>query len=182
MRSPGRKRTASVAGAVLMVLGLPGVAGADPGVSDEGIRQSVKAIDVPSSVKKLETVNTNGNNVTVRISSDLLFGFDKAVLTDAARQRISQLVPQVKEAVGVIMVSGHSDSIGGPRYNQTLSTERAGAVKAGLEQALGGGFDGRIQAKGFGETRPVAPNQIGGKDNPDGRAQNRRVEITFVKR
>ena len=38
---------------------------------------------------------------------------------------------------------------------------------------------GHLHPTGFGETRPVAPNEIGGHDNPDGRAQNRRVEFRF---
>jgi outer membrane protein OmpA-like peptidoglycan-associated protein len=38
---------------------------------------------------------------------------------------------------------------------------------------------GHLSPAGFGETRPIAPNDIGGVDNPDGRAQNRRVELRF---
>lgn len=49
-----------------------------------------------------------------------------------------------------------------------------------MQRALGGASV-RIEAKGYGSTKPVAPNREGGKDNPEGRAKNRRVDITFQK-
>ncbi|WP_243716351.1 OmpA family protein [Actinomadura darangshiensis] len=167
------------AGVVAVLVGIPGIAGADPVISDENLQESISTIEIGPSVQSLETKKTEGKRVTVTISADVLFAFDKAALTAAARKRISQLAPQFKSAVGAIEVSGHSDSIGDPSYNQKLSQQRAEAVKAEITRALGGGK--QIRAQGFGETKPVAPNQRGGKDNPEGRAQNRRVEIVFTK-
>ncbi|URM95729.1 OmpA family protein [Actinomadura madurae] len=77
-------------------------------------------------------------------------------------------------------MSGHSDSIGDPGYNLRLSEQRAEAVTAELRKAVAGAGL-RIEAKGYGETRPVAPNEQGGKDDPAGRAKNRRVEVTYEK-
>ncbi|GAA4497278.1 hypothetical protein GCM10023191_040500 [Actinoallomurus oryzae] len=162
-----------------LTLAAPGVAEADP--TDQNIADSVHAIRPADSVKPLKTTEDDGKRVTVRISADLLFAFDKADLTAAARQTLAQLTPQLKSSVGTIEVDGHSDSIGDPGYNRSLSKKRADAVKTALEQQLGGGIGDRIQARGFGETKPVAPNQSGGKDDPEGRAQNRRVEIVFTK-
>ncbi|WP_192808587.1 OmpA family protein [Actinomadura montaniterrae] len=188
MKTVATRGAAALVGAFAVIFSvIPGVAGADPSVSDVNIQESVRtieadryvyAIEVGPSVQPLQTVENDGKHVTVRISADLLFDFDKADLTDAARKRISQLAPQMKDAVGTIEVSGHSDSIGDPSYNQELSQKRADSVKAEIERMLGAGR--HVKATGYGESKPIAPNQVGGKDNPEGRAQNRRVEIEFT--
>ncbi|WP_433467360.1 OmpA family protein [Spirillospora sp. CA-128828] len=183
------RRSTAVAGVLALVLAVPSVAGADPGVPDGNLTQSVLSLDPNSAVRgidlseaviPLEEEETNGSQVTVRISADVLFDFGKATLTDAARRRIAGLAPRLRDARGAVQVSGHSDSIGDPGYNLSLSEKRAEAVKAELQRALQGASL-QIEAKGFGETKPVAPNEQGGKDNPEGRAKNRRVEITYEK-
>ena len=61
---------------------------------------------------------------------------------------------------------------------RALSVRRAEAVHAALADRLGSDFT--FEVDGFGETQPVAPNtHDDGSDNPEGRALNRRVEITF---
>ena len=70
----------------------------------------------------------------------------------------------------VVHVIGHTDSVGSEESNQRLSERRALAV--GNYLAAQGVAPGRIIARGFGETRPIASNAT-----PQGRAQNRRVEI-----
>ena len=67
-------------------------------------------------------------------------------------------------------IIGHTDATGDPEANQTLSVERANAIKAALVER---GVDAnRLQAAGAGETRPVTNNQTA-----EGRALNRRVEL-----
>ena len=67
-------------------------------------------------------------------------------------------------------VDGHTDSVGSDMYNQTLSEERANAVR---EYLVGQGVPAdSITSKGFGKTSPVATN-----DTAQGRQQNRRVEL-----
>ena len=62
----------------------------------------------------------------------------------------------------------------------TLSENRAGAVKKWLVDK-GGINTSRITTKGWGETRPVAPNKKpDGSDDPEGRQKNRRVELTLT--
>lgn len=70
-----------------------------------------------------------------------------------------------------LRVDGHTDAVGGAAANLALSRRRAEAVKRALVERLGGGED-RLQARGFGESRPRASNAT-----LDGRAQNRRVEL-----
>lgn len=70
-----------------------------------------------------------------------------------------------------IVIEGHTDSTGDDAANLQLSERRAAAVKAKLEQDHGISAD-RLQARGLGETQPAASN-----DTPEGRQQNRRVEL-----
>jgi outer membrane protein OmpA-like peptidoglycan-associated protein len=72
-----------------------------------------------------------------------------------------------------IELGGHTDNVGADAANMTLSDQRAKAVR---DYVVAKGIDGsRITAKGYGETRPVATN-----DTEEGRAQNRRTEVTVL--
>ena len=172
-----------------LVLGAPAAAGAEPSVPDGDPSKSVLSvdaggavfdIDLSTAVMPLEEEKDDGSRVTVRISADVLFDFGKSTLTDTARRRIAGIAPRLRGVKGTVQVSGHSDSIGDPGYNLTLSEQRAEAVRTELRGALNGAGP-RLQAKGYGEARPIAPNERGGKDDPLGRAKNRRVEITYAK-
>ncbi|GAA3944163.1 hypothetical protein GCM10023085_27710 [Actinomadura viridis] len=188
--------TAAALALAALALGVPGVASAVPGppsdsdVPDAQLAESirtldlgpaVRGIDIAASVLPLESEETSGGRVTVRMSADVLFDFNQATLTDAARRRIGQLAPRLRGSTGTVEVAGHSDAIGAPAYNQALSTRRAEAVKAELVRLLGGSAGSRVQARGYGESKPVAPNEKDGKDDPEGRAKNRRVDVTFQK-
>ncbi|XRQ11816.1 OmpA family protein [Actinomadura welshii] len=183
------RRTILVTGALGALLAVPSVATAAPDVPDSNLTESVHSLEtgksvldlaLAESVVPLETEEDDGGQVTLRISADVLFDFGKATLTDAAKRRIGRLAERLGGVGGTVEVSGHTDSVGSDDYNQTLSKRRAEAVKTELRGALQGS-DLRIEAKGYGETQPVAPNEKGGKDDPDGRAKNRRVDITYEK-
>ncbi len=73
-----------------------------------------------------------------------------------------------------IQISGHTDNIGSEKYNQELSQKRADEIMYYLF-SLGCNLH-NMTAKGYGESRPIAPN-----DTAEGRAKNRRVEIRFIK-
>lgn len=112
----------------------------------------------------------------IRISAGVLFDFDK----DAVRPEAKQVLTAVAKALGKqtvdIQVNGHTDAKGSDAYNQDLSERRADAVVTFLKDA---GLKAPLEAQGFGETQPVAPNTLKGKDNPVGRQLNRRVEIVI---
>jgi outer membrane protein OmpA-like peptidoglycan-associated protein len=77
-----------------------------------------------------------------------------------------------------MQVDGHTDSIGSDAYNQSLSERRAASVKAWL--VAHDGVPAATPIRGFGKTRPVAPNsKPDGSDAPDGRQKNRRVEVVI---
>jgi outer membrane protein OmpA-like peptidoglycan-associated protein len=73
----------------------------------------------------------------------------------------------------LVEVAGHTDSTGSDQYNQSLSQRRAGSVAAYLRSREV--LADRLIEVGAGESRPIATN-----DTPQGRRQNRRVEITLV--
>ena len=80
-----------------------------------------------------------------------------------------------------VAIDGHTDGKGGDAYNQTLSEKRAAAVAQWLA-AHAGTDKAKVHTRGWGKTKPVAANtNADGSDNPEGRAKNRRVEITITK-
>lgn len=116
----------------------------------------------------------NGDHITLDVPGGVTFAFDSADLN-------SQFYPVLDKVAGtlteydktVIEVAGHTDSVGSDTYNQGLSQRRADNVKAYL--ASHGVPGTRVVTVGAGEVHPVASN-----DTEEGRAQNRRVEITIV--
>ena len=114
----------------------------------------------------------------ISLDDQVLFDFDQAQIRPDAANILQQLATALKHinAAG-IEIRGHTDSKGSDEYNQTLSENRAQAVLKALQQQTP---LNNIQAHGFGETLPVAPNEVDGKDSPSNRQLNRRVEI-FVR-
>ncbi|MCM3882304.1 OmpA family protein [Frankia sp. R82] len=112
-----------------------------------------------------------------RLPSDVLFDFGSAIPTAAAAKAIDALASQLTVTGGTVTVAGHTDSVGGDADNQRLSEARAATVQQALAARLGATFTYRTV--GFGAADPVAPNtRPDGSDDPDGRARNRRVELT----
>ena len=114
----------------------------------------------------------------ITLNDKVLFDFDK----DAIRPDASKVLDVLATALGKVPSSameirGHTDAKGSDDYNQSLSERRAQAVLAALRER-GSATD--ASAHGYGETQPVAANEVNGKDNPGGRQLNRHVEI-FVR-
>ena len=124
----------------------------------------------------------SGRSLSMNLSGDVLFDYDKAVLKPAAEEalkKVAVVLSQFPESS--VTVEGYTDSKGGKAVNLPLSRERAGAVKEWLVKN-GNMPATRITAKGFGEDNPVAPNtNADGTDNAAGRALNRRVTIIVEK-
>ena len=79
----------------------------------------------------------------------------------------------------VIELGAHTDSKGSDKYNLRLSEARAKSV---VEYLVSKGIaPERLQSKGYGESMPIEPNSIKGKDNPAGREKNRRTEFKVLK-
>ncbi len=98
------------------------------------------------------------------------FGSGSSRLTAQAQASLRALAAQLRGGNGGIAIEGHTDSQGADAANQSLSRQRAEAVRRLLEDA---GLPGaRLSSSGKGEAVPVADN-----GSADGRARNRRVEI-----
>jgi outer membrane protein OmpA-like peptidoglycan-associated protein len=120
----------------------------------------------------------SSRSLSMNLSGDLLFDYDKATLKPEAEQalkRVAIVLSQFPESH--VTVQGYTDSKGSQFSNVQLSRERAQAVKDWLIKD-GGASALNISAEGLGEGYPVAPNtNADGTDNPLGRALNRRVSI-----
>jgi outer membrane protein OmpA-like peptidoglycan-associated protein len=105
--------------------------------------------------------------------SDVLFRSGSYELMPGARERLAKVSGIILAYPSLhVAIEGHTDSVGGDDYNQTLSERRADSVRDYFIQQ---GVNGKsIEAHGFGKTEPIASN-----DTPEGRQQNRRVELVL---
>ena len=103
--------------------------------------------------------------------SDVLFDTGQYSLKPGAREKLAKVAGILIAYPGLnIAVGGYTDNVGGDQMNQTLSENRAGAVRGYLVEQ--GVSTNSVTAQGFGNTSPVASN-----DNSSGRQENRRVEL-----
>ena len=110
------------------------------------------------------------NSLLITLDSSVLFDVDKYDIRPEARETLNQLAKLLTEAgITAFEIDGHTDSNADDAYNQTLSENRANAVKEYLKAQ---GVTAEITTQGYGESRPVATNETA-----EGRQQNRRVEI-----
>ncbi len=106
------------------------------------------------------------------LKGEVLFDFDSSVIKPKAYPLLDEVAKILDMNPGLKAIfEGHTDSVGAAAYNQRLPERRADAV---MRYVLGRGIPaGQVSAVGYGEQRPAASN-----DTEQGRAMNRRVEIT----
>jgi outer membrane protein OmpA-like peptidoglycan-associated protein len=105
--------------------------------------------------------------------SDVLFRSGSFELLPGARERLAKVSGIVLAYPSLhVAIEGHTDSVGGDEYNQELSERRAQSVRDYFVQQ--GIPANAIEARGFGKSEPIASN-----DTPEGRQQNRRVELVL---
>lgn len=126
------------------------------------------------AVESLKPVESCGTLIT--LEDGVLFDFGKSEIRSDASQTLKKLADVLNNAkVPAAHIYGHTDSISDEAFNQQLSEARANAVSGELKKD---GVTATMDATGYGESKPVAPNEnADGSDNPAGRALNRRVEI-----
>lgn len=129
------------------------------------------------STKDIETIT-----VKIKIEppktfvlDNVLFDTGKASLKSSSFKALNDLVELMKmKSTLVIEIGGHTDNVGKADVNMRLSQARANTVRNYLVKK--GIAANRVKAKGFGDTKPVAPN-----DTEEGRKQNRRTEVNIIK-
>lgn len=120
------------------------------------------------------SVTRMGDNITLNMPSSITFALNSADLNAQFYSALDGVAMVLKEYnKTVIEVAGHTDSTGSDQYNQALSQRRAQSVAGYL--ASQGVQSQRLLTVGAGEAHPIASN-----DTEQGRAANRRVELTIV--
>jgi outer membrane protein OmpA-like peptidoglycan-associated protein len=128
-----------------------------------------------ASLKQIASVKDDARGTVITLDGSVLFVSNKSELLPIARQKLDDVAKALKDGDRSISVLGYTDSQGNDATNLRLSQERADAVRAYLVER--GVAPDRIKAAGKGKAVPVASN-----DTPEGRANNRRVEIVVEKR
>ncbi len=155
----------------------PPPAASPPTTSVEVLKPNPRPVEVLTAAKAVEVI-TSKCEERLRVGSDFLFDFNRAELRSEAEPALAEIARRVAQANKMAMIEGHTDAIGSDGYNQTLSERRATAVRLALVDR-GLGYE-KLNIRGFGKTRPVAPNQFAdGTDDPAGRQRNRRVEVVI---
>jgi outer membrane protein OmpA-like peptidoglycan-associated protein len=139
-------------------------------------------LGIEAILKDLDAKVTE-REIRITLPADVLFDFDKATIrADAADAlgKVANVLTEYKSAP--VDVEGHTDGKGRADYNQKLSERRAQSVKDWLVRN-GGIAAARMRVRGYGMTKPVVPNtKADGRDDPEGRQKNRRVEFVIHKR
>ncbi len=132
------------------------------------LRQELRATGV--------SVTRHGNNIILNMPHDITFNTDSSRIKSSFYRTLNSVgIVLRKFERTTVLVNGHTDSDGSASYNMGLSRERAFAVSNHL--AGRGVNPGRLVARGFGESQPIASNT-----SASGKARNRRVEIHIAPR
>jgi outer membrane protein OmpA-like peptidoglycan-associated protein len=120
------------------------------------------------------SVTRQGDNIILNMPGNITFQTNSSDINSNFYNVLNSVVIVVKEYNKTLIdISGHTDSTGSDAINQPLSERRAASVGNYLTSQ---GIDSRrVVTQGFGKSRPIASN-----DTPEGRSQNRRVEIQLA--
>lgn len=160
--APGGSRTQGAA--------LGGIVGAAAGAL-VGNQLDKQAAEMRATLDSDILVETADGHLIVTLPEDITFDTDSSVVRPSLQGELNKVAASlVQYPETTVQVIGHTDNVGDAGYNQILSEQRASSVASILRS--GGVAAGRIGTSGRGENEPKASNL-----SPEGRAQNRRVEI-----
>jgi outer membrane protein OmpA-like peptidoglycan-associated protein len=143
----------------------------------ESVSYAASAADIDKALEELGAKKVD-TGIQISLSGDVLFDFNKWDIREKAEKTLRKLAKLIKDLNKKhVLIEGHTDAKGKESYNLVLSNKRALSVKTWFV-SKGDLSDIEFQIKGYGESKPIAPNtKPDGSDNPEGRAANRRVEI-----
>jgi outer membrane protein OmpA-like peptidoglycan-associated protein len=147
-------------------------------VSDKPVTKAEarKASAALQNLGPVANVKEEPRGVMITLSGTLLFPNGEKEMSPIAKQNLDQVAHALAEqpASTTFEVAGHTDDSGSDKQNKQLADQRAKAV---ADYLIGSGIDpARIRTVGYGEDHPIASN-----DTPEGRAENRRVEILVTR-
>ena len=134
-----------------------------------------KVRDALGRLAALAAIKEDTRGTIITLSGSVLFATDKWELLPGAHERLNQVADAIKEDTErPVTVFGFTDAQGTDAHNMTLSEKRAESVRNYL---VSRGVDAsRVKSEGKGKADPIADNK-----SPEGRANNRRVEIVLGK-
>ena len=141
-----------------------------PGAPASPVASGDYAIRPPPATPRVAVTSKS-----LELKEKVYFDTGKATIKPASYSLLDEVAQALKNhpEVKKVSVDGHTDSVGGAKFNQRLSDQRANAIRDYLVKK---GIDpSRLVAKGYGETKPIASNKTAA-----GREQNRRVELNIV--
>ncbi|MCX7641845.1 MAG: flagellar motor protein MotB [Elusimicrobiales bacterium] len=147
-------------------------------LKEENFEKKLQEIQKKEASNMLE-VEMNEKRIKLILKEGILFDSGSAILKPQAQNILLPVIEELKKLNNDIIIEGHTDNvpIKSGRYatNFELSMARAYSVIEFMEKS---GIDPkRLSGIGYGEWRPIADNST-----PDGRARNRRIEITLIKK
>jgi outer membrane protein OmpA-like peptidoglycan-associated protein len=131
-----------------------------------------KAAQAMADLQRIAAVKQESRGMVITLSGEVLFPSGESSLLPGAMMKLNEVADALTKSSpeSKIVVEGHTDAQGKAGFNQELSLRRAQSVR---DYLVSRGIAGdRVTAQGMGSTRPIASN-----GNPEGRANNRRVEI-----
>lgn len=131
-----------------------------------------RAAQATADLARIASVKEDARGTVITLSGEVLFTSGQHELLPSAQAKLSEVATALtqQDKRSPIVVEGHTDSQGSKDFNLNLSRQRAQAVRDYLTSH--GVAADRVQAEGFGSAQPVGDN-----GTPQGRANNRRVEI-----
>jgi outer membrane protein OmpA-like peptidoglycan-associated protein len=136
------------------------------------LEAEARAAQAFADLARIAEVKREARGTVITLPGGVLFASGKSTLLPSAEAKLTQVANALvtSDPDSAMVVEGHTDSQGSEQFNQRLSEKRAQAVRSYLVSH--GVAPDRISAQGLGEDNPIADN-----DSPEGRANNRRVEI-----
>ena len=154
----------------LIGAGIGGVAGGGVGFYMDNQEKKLREELVGTGV---QVSRTEEGQIDLIMPGNITFDVSSAVVQESFKPTLASVARVLSEYEDTLVtISGHTDSSGSNEYNQLLSEQRASAV-ANIILESGIVFE-RVAAVGYGENQPIADN-----GTANGRAENRRVEITL---
>jgi outer membrane protein OmpA-like peptidoglycan-associated protein len=138
----------------------------------EAAERSAQEAMMKLKLTQAASVTEEPRGTVISVPGAFLFPTNKATILPTGHDKLDKIVEALKQQGNKkLLIEGHTDSQGSDTYNADLSKQRAEAVASYLQSH--GVSREKITTAGLGESRPIASN-----DTPEGRANNRRVEIT----
>lgn len=144
------------------------------------VQHTPRPVPVPVTQEVVTTAPAVPDTIKSEVLENVYYAYDKAQLLDGSEVSLDKLVAMLSNNTSMIIeIGGHTDGKGNAAYNMRLSLARAQSC---VSYIVSKGINAeRVIAKGYGASKPVAPNtHPDGSDNPEGRELNRRTEFTIL--